>query len=482
MSGTEQHLREKLIQYAGEDVYPYHMPGHKRRTFGYMPEDVYRMDITEIDGFDDLHHPTEILADLQHRIAMLYGADESFVLVNGSTCGVEAAISAALPFGGHILMARNCHRSAYHTVYLRQLQVTYLYPGEHGNWGICEPVTLGQIQEALDQNPGIDAVLIVSPTYEGRIADVEGIAKIVHSKGIPLIVDEAHGAHLGMHPGFASNSCQLGADLVIHSLHKTLPAMTQTAVLHVSGDLIDRQLLRRFLRIYQSSSPSYVLMASVDNAIQFMEEDSYRIVFEWFRDRYDQMMKDLDACRYLDFLRGTSDEQDIGKLVISTRNCNLTGKELADRLRRNYHLETELAVEGYCLAMFTVGDTEEGFERMTRALLEIDQAIGEKTDMTQLSIAKPKKQFQTQSGRPAIPLAKAWDMPFETLSIEDAKGRYAAEFIQVYPPGIPMVVPGEILEKEICDSVVVYRKEQLNLQGIDLSEDDRILVKVLREE
>lgn len=221
------------------------MPGHKRHACGELPETLARLDITEIDGFDNLHQPEGLLDGLQKRAARIYGAEESFYLVNGSTAGILSAVSCALPVGGHILMCRNCHKSAYHAAYLRNLTISYLYPQVCEEYDIFDAVTAEQVQDALDREPDIGAVLVVSPTYEGRISDIRAIVRVAHHKGIPLIVDEAHGAHLGLAEGFAPNSCQAGADLVIHSVHKTLPALTQAALLHVNGSLIDRSRLRR---------------------------------------------------------------------------------------------------------------------------------------------------------------------------------------------------------------------------------------------
>lgn len=175
LEANTQHLYEKLTEYAASDYYPYHMPGHKRREYGGLPREVMQMDITEIDGFDNLHQPEEVIAALQQKASNLYGAEESFYLVNGSTGGILSAISAALPIGGHLLMARNCHKSVYHSVYLRQLQADYLYPPMVAGWNIYDAVTPAQVQEALEQTGTIGAVLIVSPTYEGRIADVAAI-------------------------------------------------------------------------------------------------------------------------------------------------------------------------------------------------------------------------------------------------------------------------------------------------------------------
>ncbi len=191
-----EHLFEELRKHSESDIYPYHMPGHKRRPFGMLPGELSRIDITEIDGFDNLHQPEGILDGLQREAAGLYGAEESFYLVNGSTCGILSAVSCALPEGGHILMARNCHRSAYHGIYLRGLRATYLYPPYLEEYGIYDALEPEEVRRALEREPDIGAVLVVSPTYEGRISDIRAIADIVHERGIPLIVDEAHGAHL----------------------------------------------------------------------------------------------------------------------------------------------------------------------------------------------------------------------------------------------------------------------------------------------
>ena len=249
-------LFEKLKKYSESDFYPYHMPGHKRNSVGRLSDDITKIDITEIDGFDNLHMPEGIFREMQERASSIYGADESFFLVNGSTGGILSAISAALDEGDRILMARGSHKSAYHAAYLRKLSISYLYSPIIKEFDICDSITAEQVEEALSADPDIKAVFIVSPTYEGRIADIEKIAEVVHKRGIILIVDEAHGAHLGMSDGFAPNSCQAGADIVIHSVHKTLPALTQSALLHVNGKLADRERIKRFLRIYQTSSPS----------------------------------------------------------------------------------------------------------------------------------------------------------------------------------------------------------------------------------
>ncbi len=615
-------LYEQLKQYGESDVYPYHMPGHKRHAWGQLPEEIARIDITEIDGFDNLHQAEGILQELQERAAVLYGAEESFYLINGSSCGILSAVSAALPQGGHLLMARNCHKSAYHAAYLRNLTISYLYPWLIEEYDICEAITPGQVKEALEREPDIGAVLVVSPTYEGRIADVRAIAEIVHERGIPLIVDEAHGAHLGLVRGQKPNSCQQGADIVIHSVHKTLPAMTQTALLHVNGNRINRDKLRRFLHIYQSSSPSYVLMASIDNALQVVAEQGEEL-FETQRRSFADMLDKLKACRYFRFLP-LDEKQDIGKLIISSQKTGLSGQQIYDMLLQEYHLQLEMAAGSYCLAMFTAGDTQAAYVRMTQALLALDEAIAEgrvegagiagadiknaegaavegtksaavkgtksaavedtksaavegtksaavegtksadvedtksaavedtksaDVEGTKSAAVKGTKSADVEGTKSAavkgtegtdikrtksvcseaaeqtgqeqvcketdaaeqkrardeniagivrckgtrenrfgnnqdiyfaeVPLAQAWDMEYELVPLKEAVGRCAGDFINLYPPGVPLLVPGEVLHEEQASQLEQYLQQGLNVQGVGAEPPH--LVKVLKQ-
>lgn len=473
-------LHKKLENYGASDAYPYHMPGHKRKQLGEMPGQLLKTDITEIDGFDNLHDSREILQTLQDTANALYHAGETFYMVNGSTGGILSAISAALPENGHLLMTRNCHRSVYHAAYLRHLRLSYLYPREVSGFHICEAVLPEQVESMLREKPDVDAVCIVSPTYEGRIADVKSIAEIVHAKGIPLIVDEAHGAHLGFAEGFVPGSCTQGADIVIHSVHKTLPAMTQTALLHVNGDRIDRDRLRRFLRIYQTSSPSYVLMASICDAMEIMKKDGIRRLHT-FRQAYEEMLKSLEKCRVLRFLPGTDmacGRQDVGKLVIATDvkiAKEAAGKWLYDTLREKYHLQCEMAAGDYCLAMFTLADDEEAYRRMEQALLEIDEYLSGAAETLHSGTKSGGNIADFSKERPAVKysLSEAWNMPGEWRRLTEASGCAAGEFVNLYPPGIPILVPGEILTDRICEQLSSLRESGLDIQGISQPEDEQ---------
>lgn len=467
----EQSLYQALAAYGESDFYPCHMPGHKRSPLSGEMADFYKIDITEIEGFDNLHQPEGILREAQERANRLYGAEETFFLVNGSTCGVMAAVMAAAKPGDEILMARNCHKSVYHAAILQGLRVRYYQPAMIGEYDICDGVSPEQIGRLLDRYPDCRAVVITSPTYEGIISDVAGLAAEVHRRGKILIVDEAHGAHLGL--GGVESETQT-ADLVIHSLHKTLPSMTQTALLHVNGSRVDRVRLRRYLSMLQSSSPSYVLMASMDSCVRFMEK--------YGRERLEAMgrchalfCKKTEKLRHIRIGKITDvsgnyalKDWDIGKIVISVRGTNMTGKELGRILREKYHLELEMAAQTYALAMMTLMDEEQGWQRLVDALVELDDRI-------------EKKPIPADVKRPIfceaeLTLAEAFHSPREEISLENAPGRISADFIMPYPPGIPLVAPGERIGEEAVKEIESDLKTGLFVQGV--SPEGRIGVVV----
>ena len=424
-------LYDKLLQYQSSEMYPFHMPGHKRRKDDFA--NPFLIDITEIEGFDNLHHAEGILKDAQDRAAALYHSEETYFLVNGSTCGILAAVSACMTRGGKILMARNCHKAAYHAAYLRGLDIEYLYPEKEDIFGINGGIHEDIVEKALEEFQDIQAVMITSPTYDGVVSNVEKIAQIVHRKGIPLIVDEAHGAHFGFHEYFPKSSVEMGADLVIHSLHKTLPSLTQTALLHVNGNRVDRECLRKFLDIYQTSSPSYVFMAGMDSCVCLLEKRGGEL-FESLRRNLEVFYKQTESlgCIYLanHGLMGKSGIHDFdrSKLVISARNAGFTGNQLANLLRNRYHLELEMAGGSYGLALTSISDTEEGFLRLSEALKEIDACLENKieknTEKSTLTIEDIVIKNEVWCR-----IHEALESPGESVLLEKAEGKICREFV-----------------------------------------------------
>ena len=242
-----ERLYKKLERYGQSDFYPFHMPGHKRNLASSAGKFPFERDITEISGFDNLHHAEGILLEAQENAAQLYGTRRCFFSVNGSTAALLSAISACVSKGGSILVARNCHKAVYHALYLRELQPVYIYPHEDSRLGINGGISPSRVERYLEEHPEVEAVLITSPTYDGIVSNVEKIAEIAHRHEVPLIVDEAHGAHFRFSEYFPVSAADLGADIVIQSFHKTLPSMTQTAVLHVCSDRVDVEKVKQFM-------------------------------------------------------------------------------------------------------------------------------------------------------------------------------------------------------------------------------------------
>ncbi|SEG30662.1 Arginine/lysine/ornithine decarboxylase [Butyrivibrio sp. Su6] len=468
-------LYQELINLAESDMYPLHMPGHKRNELSTPMKGAFRCDITEIDGYDNLHDESGIILKAEERANKLYGAGKTYFLVNGSTSGVLSAVSAAVSKNGKILAARGSHKSFYHAVYLRNLNVKYLPYKQIEGLNIPDSFNADDVEQFLDDE--VEAVFITSPTYEGICSDVRGIAQICHRRGIPLIVDAAHGAHFGLGPqnntvsdnessnteytAVPENAISQGADIVIHSVHKTLPSMTQTALIHVSGDLIDRARLKRFLRIYQSSSPSYVLMSSIDLCIKEMEENGNSYIENLLKFR-NRIQRETSDCKVLKVI-GKNVIDDPSKVLVSVQDSTMTGEQLYDILREEYGLQLEMAGENTVLAIITGWDKEDGINRFINALTEIDKGLSVVKDNRvshKISFIPPQK----------MNICDAWDADSEFVSFSDAENRIAAEFVNLYPPGIPIIVPGEVYTKEIIDTVRSYLDQGLNVQGIEKKE------------
>lgn len=532
-------ILERLAEYAGSDAYPFHMPGHKRQEIpdgvpGEFP-DPYGIDITEIDGFDNLHHAEGILKDAMDEAAAVYGADRSWYLVNGSTCGILSAVFAATKNGGKILTARNCHKAVYHAIYLNRLKAEYLYPEEIVEFGINGGIRADDVREALEKDAmeserkrasaeeaenfengensedisdlegthrrkgEIQAVLITSPTYEGVVSYIRAIADAAHEYGVPLIVDEAHGAHLEYADrchSFPKSALEYGADIVIQSLHKTLPCFTQTAILHVKSRIVDQDKVARYLGMFQTSSPSYLFMAGMQRCIRYMD-GAGRDEMVRYEKRLEHFMERMKGLRVLEILTHEVCEKyeaaagwDPSKIVVSTMHAKeFHGEELAEVLRSQYHLEMEMTAPEYVIAMTSVMDTDEGFERLAAALVEIDRGLmkakendkkalleindilGEKSEKIKLEQERKNSKapgtLESKISRliERMPICEAMDANTGRTALQDTVGKVSAEFVYLYPPGIPIIAPGEVFTEEIVRKIEAYKAAGLLVQG-----------------
>ena len=454
-------IEQKLKALAQSDVYPFHMPGHKRQLSGFFP---YELDITEIEGFDNLHHAKGLLFEAQQYAAQMYQSRKAYYLVNGSTCGILAAISAATTKGGRVLVARNCHKAVYNAIYLRGLKAEYVYPVAT-HYGIQGQIQAADVERKLVEKPDIQAIVITSPTYDGLVSDVRAIADLAHAHGIPLIVDEAHGAHFGLDEAFPDNATVLGADAVIMSVHKTLPAPTQTALLHLCSDRINVTKVEKFLGIYETSSPSYVLMAGIEESLRLADEAKGVQMKEYIRrlQIFREKMRRLTILRVPDRADFTGEEAyayDIGKLLLVT-NGAISGKALQELLLKKYGLQMEMSSGNYVLAMTSFMDTEEGLERLADALLEID-ATSTVTD--QREMFSPEKIYRQP--KKAMEIDEVQDGESTSVAFSEAEGRICADYIYLYPPGIPVIVPGEVLDQQTLTVIETCQKMELDVEGL----------------
>lgn len=410
---------------------PFHMPGHKRNINILGIEFPYDIDITEIDGFDNLHNPTGIIKDIEKRLSNLYQSNKSFMLVNGSTCGVISAVTAVVEQGDTVLMARNCHKSVYNAVEIAKANAQYIYP-DLDEYGISKSISPKTLEQKLSVNSDIKLIVITSPTYEGVISDLKEICHIAHRYNIPVLVDAAHGAHLL--DRLEEFKC---ADIVVMSLHKTLPALTQTAVLNTYSNLIDYEEIRNRLSYFETSSPSYVLMSSVEKCLDFIENnrqliDGYCFELQALHNSL-SLLSNLESVKY----------DDLSKIIIYTGNTNITGLRLSELLREDYNIEIEMAGKDYIIAMTSICDDFSNYDLLVNALFEIDKTLIHTNSIPDNKIPTPTKKLNS------CEIGKSKKL----INLDEAANLISAEYVFAYPPGIPVLVPGELIDNQVIDYI-----------------------------
>lgn len=453
-----------LQRYGREDAIPMHMPGHKRNEAlaPYLKALGAGLDITEIDGFDDLHGAEGILRRGMERAAQLWGAKRSFYLVNGSTCGILAAIHAVLGQGGSAIVARNCHKSVYHGLELCGITPHFLLPPVESRFGICGSIAPAEVERALQTHPDVRLVIVTSPTYEGVVSDIRAIADVAHRHHAVLLVDEAHGAHLGM-GNFPAGAVACGADVVIQSAHKTLPSLTQTALLHLQGELVDPERVAHSLEIFETSSPSYLLMASLDSCVALLLEQEQHLLQEWNASlqAFGQEVRSLQHLRILGYTAAPDSSVyalDPSKIVISTAGTSATGPELMGSLRKEANIELEMAASDYVIAMTGMGDTADTFHALARALCKADRMI----QTSPSAAVRPDLQLPRR-------LCSAQEAVFgarEKCPLDKAAGRVSAGYVWAYPPGIPLLVPGEEIDAALLSVFKGLQESGVSLRGL----------------
>jgi len=481
-------LLDRLIEYTNSDFVPMHMPGAKRNETIYEGgEALSKLDITEIDGFDNLHNSEGILLDIKKKAQRLYNSKESLLLVNGSTAGILAAISGVCNKNDSIIIARNCHVSVYNAIYINELDPEYIIPQMDENTGILKGITFNEVVNAVDKAIALNkrprAVVITSPTYEGIVSEIKEIADYLHEKEIVLIVDEAHGAHFQFSDKFPESAVKLGADIVINSIHKTLPAPTQTAIMHLNSDLINYDKVKRYWNIYQSTSPSYLLMAGIDRALSFIDLDGEK-AYKEYCDNLINLRARISKINNISLV----EVDDISKIVLKGNNIiENFGKWLYDKLLEEYKIQLEMASFEYAIAMTAVGDLKEYYDRFIKALEEIDKEIDsiKKRKIEKYNANNKNQSFSLEDmvsvnkalkPSEAIELADEGKSEFVSLKSKEVINRVSVNAVLLYPPGMPIVNSGEIITKEKAEILINALENNIEVMG--LNED---LISVITE-
>lgn len=436
-------LYDKLIEYSESGFCSMHMPGHKGK-FGIG----CRFDITEIDGFDNLSQPQEILDRLQKDWAEEYGAAEALISVNGSTGAILAAICGICSKGDKIIIARNCHKSVYNAAELFDLRCEYIFPQYDEN-GIALGLSEKEAKDVIEKNKDASLIVITSPTYEGNISKLRGICDIAHKYDIPVFVDSAHGAYL-KRLGYTLPIAH-GVDIVCVSLHKTLPALTQTALILFKKNGLYTESVKKMLNVFQTSSPSYVLMASIAQCLDYVKKSGS--AFDEYKKNLFEMYSMLDL-KKLKIIK----TDDIGKVVIGTHKTDITGNELMCQLREKYKIELEMAYADYVVAMTSVCNDKKDFIRLSAALNEIDSTLKKIHRKDKILYPIPEKVCK-ETGEKIF------------VNIEESCGYICADYIWAYPPGVPIIAPMELIEKETVEYIKML--DSTSLYGVN---DGKILV------
>ncbi len=474
MIKDEMPLVEAIFKYIDEDIKRYHMPGHKggRGFSGEFLRNLPLMDLTEVPGLDDLNNPKGVIYRAQDLGARAFGADRTFFLVNGSTMGIHAMILSACPPGSSLIVPRNCHRSVINAMVLGDVRPIYIQPEYNSEMELTAQVSPEAVQKALNSHPDTIGVLLVSPNYYGMCAHVERIGDIVHKRDKILMVDEAHGAHFPFSPRLPKSSGEIGADIWVQSAHKTLPAFTQTGYLHIKGDRVPEDRVARALRTLGTSSPSYMLMASLDRARYIMETEGGALILKLIDglERIKHRLKEETGVIAIEKVPCKSVHSlDPTRPILDFKGIGLDGFKADKLLRKEEGLQMEMADHRYGVFICTVVDRVEDLSEIVKACKNLEHKHKEEGQITTpLSISR-------EIPRQAMSPREAFYGKREGIPLKEGMGRICAESIGTYPPGIPRFCPGELLDGEGIGELMALKEMGATLFGVD----DRGYVEVI---
>ncbi|WP_369901558.1 aminotransferase class I/II-fold pyridoxal phosphate-dependent enzyme [Bacillus manliponensis] len=459
MNQKKMPVYETLMKFANNKPLSFHVPGHKNGM--YFPErgkeyfrDILSIDVTELTGLDDLHDPSECIAEAQELLSNLYGAQKSYFLVNGSTVGNLAMIFACCKEGDIVLVQRNCHKSIMNGLILTGAQPVFLDPWIDEEFGVPVGVPLEDIKEAIKAHPNTKALILTHPNYYGMGGDLKEIIAFSHKHNIPVLVDEAHGAHFCLGDPFPLSALSYGADVVVHSAHKTLPAMTMGSYLHINSQFISSHRIEMYLSMLQSSSPSYPIMASLDLArfaLTEIKENGCNDIVKFLIDFRNGLHR-IPQIKVLQYK-----VQDLLKVTIQTR-CELSGYELQHVLEEQ-GLYAEMADPYNVLLVMPLKPSQKymtAVDRMKKALQNYE-----------VKDRKPVIRYTYKRDFSPVPFTyKQLDgCKKSIISLEEAVGRVCADMVIPYPPGIPLLMYGEKITSEHVQRIYELQKTGARFQG-----------------
>ncbi|WP_456277165.1 aminotransferase class I/II-fold pyridoxal phosphate-dependent enzyme [Bacillus sp. AK128] len=456
-------LFDALIKHVNKQSISLHVPGHKngqvflKKGYPYFSE-LLKLDVTELTGLDDLHEPAEAIKEAEKLLANLYGAEKSFFLVNGTTVGNLSMILGVCSINDTVLVQRNCHKSIMNGLIIAGVKPVFLIPEHDEESDVQSYVHLNTITKALDEYSEVKAIILTNPNYYGHTYDLTEIVKLAHSKGIPVIVDEAHGAHYGVGTPFPESALKSGADVVVQSAHKTLPAMTMGSYLHFQSKLIPIDKIVFYLRSLQSSSPSYPIMASLDLARAYLA----KVMNDGIEDIYEAIQRfkaELGDIPQICVVQSSDPEilQDPLKLIIQSR-CQLTGYQLQAILEQT-GIYTELADSKNVLCIMPLHERELG-----SLLLKIKVALH---DIATTNERKPQMKITQSQSIVPYSFYELKSMNTRKVPIEECVNQVAAQSLVPYPPGIPLILQGELITEAHLLRLTTLMKQGAKIQGLN---------------
>ncbi|NBG89087.1 aminotransferase class I/II-fold pyridoxal phosphate-dependent enzyme [Isachenkonia alkalipeptolytica] len=462
-----------------ENRISFHTPGHKKGNAfeifgdGGIQGNLYQYDTTEVFGTDQLQDPSGVLEKSRQWTADIFQGSQAYYLVNGSSAGVLAMILSQTRPGEEILLPRDVHQSVIHALILGDLTPRFIPPEIDPLYKIPKGTTLEKVQWGLEKHPNCKGVLLTHPNYYGRGSQLQEIRDLTKARGKILWVDQAHGAHLGLHSDLPQSGVEAGADLTVMSFHKTLPAMTQSAVLFAGGDLVDRDRLQEQLNIHQSSSPSYILMASIEQAAALYRQEG-RERMKALLEGMDRLEKKFQNLKLFQLDRAPG--KDRTKIWIHTENSGLSGEEVETWIRDKQGIDLELSLPQGVLALASIGNREKDLEKLYLAFEELEKTLynkGKMENSVKHTPGKPPTESFYRETEKKLPIREAFYRTKERVSINKSLHRRAGSAVTPYPPGIPLILPGEIITRGHIDKLVELRDKKTKVNGL---KEGKILV------